>query len=560
MIPVFALRRDDDHGIGDTRAVREAVEFCARHGFEVLQILPIHDTVGDHSPYNPISSRALSPALLTLDETAAPGLTSGILDEIFPQNWLSQLREGSVKHRLVHSLKLNALVQAYDVFRQSNEAEAHEELKQFEKQEEDWLADYVLFRALAMKYENNPHWEQWQPEHRSPAAARTWLESHDEGGQIQHLCRALNYVQWVARKQWKAVRDHADACGVLLMGEMSFGVSKSSADVWSHRDLFDIEWSMGTRPVVYFDTNKDSETWGQNWGLPPYRWENHRSTHFTWLRKRLQSEAQFFHICRLDHLRGYFRAYMFPWQGGSEHSQFATLSEHEAAQRTGGRLPRFVPAPDDDKLHSGMNDLQGREIIAIMQEAAGPMQLFAEIMGAMPDYMRKALDDLQMPNLTFPLLEKNEDGSINPPDLFRPLSLISYGNHDHAPLASIYNQGLAKMKDEPDSKARTDLNNLLEFAGWEGLPPETLNDELLKALQRSLFNTPCILAVLMIPDLLGIPLRFNLPGSYGDLTWCDRLDFSLSEFEKHPVYGPRIPRAAELARAAGRTSSELSTR
>lgn len=66
LAPVFAMRHSDDFGIGDTRAVKEAVDFCADNGFKMLQLLPVHETFGDHSPYNPISSRALSPAYVYL--------------------------------------------------------------------------------------------------------------------------------------------------------------------------------------------------------------------------------------------------------------------------------------------------------------------------------------------------------------------------------------------------------------------------------------------------------------------------------------------------------------
>lgn len=53
-------------------------------------------------------------------------------------------------------------------------------------------------------------------------------------------------------------------------------------------------------------------------------------------------------------------------------------------------------------------------------------------------------------------------------------------------------------------------------------------------------------------DLLGSHLRFNLPGSYGDQTGCDRLDFTLEELEQHPDYGPRIATPAQLLREMGR--------
>ncbi len=41
LVPVFALRGTSDLGIGDTVAVKEMIDWCARHGFRVLQMLPI---------------------------------------------------------------------------------------------------------------------------------------------------------------------------------------------------------------------------------------------------------------------------------------------------------------------------------------------------------------------------------------------------------------------------------------------------------------------------------------------------------------------------------------
>jgi 4-alpha-glucanotransferase len=88
LVPVFALRQPRDFGIGDTLAVRDAIHFCAAHDFAFLQILPVHETVGDHSPYNPISARALSPSLLALTPEEVPGLTNEILEQLAPETWL----------------------------------------------------------------------------------------------------------------------------------------------------------------------------------------------------------------------------------------------------------------------------------------------------------------------------------------------------------------------------------------------------------------------------------------------------------------------------------------
>jgi 4-alpha-glucanotransferase len=553
LVPVFAMRRHGDHGIGDTAAMKEAITFCAAHQFAVLQILPIHETVGDHSPYNPISSRALSPALLTLSEEAVPGLTAAILAEKAPESWLSQLRAGTVKHGAVLALKLECLFAAWQFFFREGEAHAlWPEFVAFEEQNASWLPAHTLFRVLIEENHGNTHWHDWRPEHWTPVTAETWVAAHSERDRLEDRRRGFAFIQWVAWRQWSEVKAFADQHGVKLLGEMSFGVSKSSSDVWANPDLFDVNWSMGTRPVVYFDTNKDSERLGQNWGLPPYRWENHRSRGFVWLRGRIESERQFFHLCRLDHLRGYFRAYMFPWPGGAKHSEFAKLTDAEILEQTGGLSPRFLPGPDEEPTTAAMNDLQGREIISVMQEAAGDMGLYAEIMGAMPDYMRKAIDDLGVANLTFPLLERNEERVLLSVDSYRPLSLVSYANHDHAPLAAQYSRLVKMSADNAGSAEAKDLAELLKFAGWQGDAPVELSAELLADLQRSLFATPCVLAGLMSSDLLGIPQRFNLPGTFGSDTWNERLEHSWAEYEVHTVYGPRIKKAEDLIVESGR--------
>lgn len=555
LVPVFALRHTDDLGIGDTRAVREAVDFCSAHRLAVLQILPIHETIGDHSPYNAISSRALAPAFISLEPEDVPGLTREMIDTAAPAAWREQLRDGPVKHNSVHLLKLQILFSAHRAFtahRHGPDDPFPAEFTRFQQEHAHWLNAYTLFRLLVREYEGNPNWTEWRPEHHSVAHAEAWLARHPEREKLEQVREAFAFVQWVAWRQWTQLRAHATEKNVMLMGEMSFGVGICSVDVWGHPELFDTAWHVGTRPISYFDTNKDSERWGQNWGLPPYRWENHRASGFTWLRERISGERQFFHVCRLDHLRGYFRAYMFPWPGGARHAEFATLTEDEARQRTGGLLPRFVPGPDEDPVAAKMNDLQGREIISVIQDAAQDMYLIAEIMGAMPDYMRQALEDLNVANLTFPQLERNPDRSLQPKESFRVLSLATYANHDHAPLAATYAHVHAQAAKDPSGPAATDLQNLLKLAGWQHPPPATLTDDLLAALVRSLFETPCELAVLMSSDLLGTPQRFNLPGSYGSDTWSERLEFPMGDYANHPVYGKRIATVARLIVETGR--------
>jgi 4-alpha-glucanotransferase len=552
LVPAYALRRHQDLRIGDTAAVADAVDFAADHGFTVLQLLPIHETLGDHSPYNPISSRALSPALLSLSPAEVPGLTQAMLEQAAPESWLAQLRAGNVSHDAVLALKSQVLLAAHHRFMDAEAGASHAEFDDFRRACEDWLEPYTLYRLLVREYEGNTVWSDWRPEHRDPAGARAWLMQHPAREELETLRSGYAFIQWIAWRQWKKVRLHAESRGVRLMGEMSFGVGLNSADVWAWPALFDPQWSLGTRPLAHFDTTPDARHWGQNWGLPAYRWENHRSSGFAWLRGRIAWEREFFHACRIDHLRGYFRAYMFPWPGGVRHVEFAALGEDQAAERTGGLLPRFVPGPDEDPTAAGLNELQGRELIGQLIDAAGDMDLVAEIMGELPDYMRRTLDDLHLANLSFPQLLRRGDGGIIDPADFRELSLATYANHDNAPLASLFSEWRSSAEAVPDGPAAGDLRALLDFAGWQGEVPSQLDEELLEKLHAALFSTRARLAVLMVSDLLGLPLRFNLPGSYGRGTWSDRLELPLSDLARHPVYGPRIERARRQILRSGR--------
>ncbi|MFT4176194.1 MAG: 4-alpha-glucanotransferase [Luteolibacter sp.] len=545
LIPVYALRHANDLGIGDTHAVKHAIDFCRDHGFSVLQMLPVQETIGDHSPYSPVSTRALSPALLSLTPEEVPGLTHELLEQIAPSTWTSELRKGNVNHAVVHSLKNKILSAAAERFFETATPGVLKEFEAFHTSQ-DWLESYTLYRTLIDHYDGNTQISSWQPEHHTFATAKAWLEQHDDASGFHQKRRTFAFIQWIAWRQWKAVREHADSQGVKLIGELTFGVSLTSCDVWAYPSHFDTDWHMGTRPLSHFDTNKDSEVWGQNWGLPAYRWENHRADGFSWLRGRVAWQKQFFHACRLDHLRGYFRAYMFPWPGGVKHVEFSALNEKEAQALTGGLLPRFVPGPDENPTTAAINHLQGNEIIGQLIEAAGDLDLVAEIMGEMPDYMADTLADLQLTNLAFPQLERLPDGNIRPPGDFRELSLVSYANHDNAPLAMLYLNLLEAAELDPQSIKASDLKALLAFAGCQPPHPADLTTELLQKFQSALFQASSRLAVLMCSDLIGIPLRFNLPGSYGDTTWSDRLPMSLEELKNHAIFGKRIANAAAL--------------
>jgi 4-alpha-glucanotransferase len=148
-----------------------------------------------------------------------------------------------VKHGTVHFLKLQILLGAWEAFRNLGNDDGKAELAHFEESNASWRPNFTLFRLLVQEYDGNPNWTEWRPEHHTPADAEQWLAAHPIRPGLEALRHALAFIQWVGWRQWTAVRAYAEHKSVRLMGEMSFGVSRSSVDAWAHPEIFDREWS-----------------------------------------------------------------------------------------------------------------------------------------------------------------------------------------------------------------------------------------------------------------------------------------------------------------------------
>ena len=142
LAPLFAMRRENDLGIGDLEALRQFVDWAAEIGFKIVQLLPINEVGGDHSPYNAISAVGLEPTSLYLAPGSPEDLTQTDFDEVVSQFDLEKLRKGGVKHDRVRRLKMALLKKAHAQFAGSLQFD------QFCTTEAAWLDDYAFFRAL----------------------------------------------------------------------------------------------------------------------------------------------------------------------------------------------------------------------------------------------------------------------------------------------------------------------------------------------------------------------------------------------------------------------------
>lgn len=558
LVPVFAIRTEDDLGVGDAEGVRQMIGWCQQHGLNLLQTLPINETSDDNSPYNAISSLAIEPTTLALTPRALPDLSPKKFRELATPERLAELRRGPVNWPAVKALKQSLLEAAFESFLKRHferETERARRFRAFVAANADWLADYALFRVLMEENGGTPAWERWPEEHRGPRRARAWLlalpSKRRAALERRQLFRA--YVQWIAFEQWQALKAEGEARRVFLMGDMPFGVSRHSADVWAQRAFFDLDWSGGAPPERTFKVDPFTEKWGQNWGIPLYRWDELRRHNFEWWRTRVRNLCAMFQLYRIDHVLGLFRIYAFPWTP-DRNAEFLPLTEAEAAARTGGRLPGFKPFPDDTPEHKAFNQAQGEELLRMIQEASGETTVVAEDLGVVPDYVPPTLEKLGIPGFRIPMLFREPDGAYSDPKRYPRLSLAQPATHDHPPLAAQWQECWASIEAGRDAEAaRRELQHMMRFAGLgDEPPPREFDDRVHTALMRAVLGARSWLAVFQIQDVFGQPERFNTPGSIAPTNWTHRLPNTVREFDADPRLRAKAETFARLAREAGR--------
>jgi 4-alpha-glucanotransferase len=404
LVPVFALRHENDFGIGDTEAVRQAITFSAEQKWGLLQLLPVNETGDDNSPYNAISSVALDPVYLTLTPEQVPGLQQETLDKMYPAELRAKLQAGPVQYRLVKQLKLEVLSHAYVEFEAVDLEIGSDIAYEFQAFVEDnmgWLPGYTLFRTLLNEYSNNSFWHEWIPEHQTLADAELWLNTAKDREELVRYRQFTAYVQWIAWRQWADVRTWADEKKVRLIGDIPFGVSRYSADVWSEHELFDLTWSGGAPAEPFFAGDEFLRKWGQNWGIPLYDWPMHRAQNYAWWRQRITATGLIFHGFRIDHVLGFFRIYSFPWMP-QQNEEYAYLSADDAKLKAGGREPHFIPRPDETDEDAALNCAEGEALLRMIQEAAGSTSIVAEDLGVVPKYVPPLLEKIGMPGFFIP--------------------------------------------------------------------------------------------------------------------------------------------------------------
>ena len=314
--------------------------------------------------------------------------------------------------------------------------------------------------------------------------------------------------------------------GVKLMGDVPIGISWHSCDVFFHRDEFHLDWCGGSPPEGMSQSDPFFQQWGQNWGIPLYRWDHMEANGFRWWKTRIARLTEIFRMFRLDHILGFYRIYAFPWRPERNH-EFLGLSHEQAADITGGRLPRWFLRPDDTVENKAANRADGDVRLRAILEAADGAEVIAEDLGWVPEYVRPHLDRSRHRRLPHSALGLQR---IRPPDarqlfpgkllrhLFHPRSRS--GQRHLARLPATSSSSIRKTR--PSNPAGRSTARTTRCASSPNSPASrsrpTARGRPSPRASACASSRPCsprtpATPLLMITELFGLDDRINHPGT-----------------------------------------------
>lgn len=502
-LPVTALNSERGFGVGDARALEAFFDWMSEAGFTVLQLLPLGDLgPGDSCPYAGLSALALDAAVL-IDPLGVPELRGRTAVDAAQREAAPLRRSRRVRFEASRALKRRLLEGAFDSFERSADGARREAFGRFCGAHGDWLSDYALFRALKEESGWVP-WERWDEGLRRRDAAAL-------GAARRRLARAVRlheWLQWTAHEQWSRVREAAAKRGVLLFGDLTFGIARESSDVWSRQDDFDFSANMGAPPDKYSET-------GQDWGLPAYRWARMEEGGHAWWRRRLAQAGALYDLYRLDHAIGFFRT----WQvrGGKGKDRFDTASDGEARER-------------------------GRRFFAMAKAAGAPAAPVAEDLGVVPEYMPPVLTDLGVPGYKIAPWMRDHHNVTAEPASYPLLSVATLANHDMPPFRRWWAGAPAHERD-----------SYWRMVSGEHGPAPALDEHARARVLENAYGAGSALVLLQIQDVFGSAARVNVPGTVTERNWTYRFPFTVEAMLRED----RPRRIAELTRRLALASNRL---
>jgi 4-alpha-glucanotransferase len=464
------------HGSGDIGpAARRFAEDLAAAGQRWWQMLPVCPAGHGDSPYASSSAFAGSPMLVSLEDLAAERLLApeALAELGGDPDKVDFGAAGPHRERLLRA--------AFDTFRVATDRGAeHAHFDVFCHASRRWLDDYALFAALKRAH-GDVAWTSWPADVRD--RKKSALASAREGLAVEIAFH--KFCQWQFAKQWRALREHANALGVGLIGDVPIFVAHDSADVWQNPELFRLDDEGAPKVVAGVPPDYFSVT-GQRWGNPLYRWKAHEKHDYAWWVDRLGTAFERFDAIRLDHFIGFVRYWEIP-------------ADEETAVKG-----RYLEGP-------------GMHLFRAAEKALGPLPLIAEDLGVLTPEVEALRDELGMPGIRVLEFAFGPDGTSAQfiPHNYPRRCVVYTGTHDNDTVVGWYGSPVGGGEGATPEREEAARHVAREYMATDG---RQIHWDMIRLALMSVAD----IAIVPVQDLLGLgsEARMNLPGApKGNWAW-----------------------------------------
>jgi 4-alpha-glucanotransferase len=460
----------NEYGIGSLGKEAYAfVDMLARGRVKYWQILPLVQTGFGDSPYQSVYSESGNPYFIDLEDLKRQGL---LVEEELAA---AKVPVGNIDYGKLYNDRYALLRLAFARFNiKDNDFVNFIESGEFE--------DYALFMSLKTRY--------GQTFNRFPDAYKykEHLAIFEFRNAVykQEYCFWL-FLQYMFKKQWKALKAYANAKGVQIIGDIPLYVAYDSVDVWSRPELFQLDDDLKPSTVAGVPPDYFSKT-GQLWGNPLYNWDAMRAENYDWWINRIAKASELYDVVRIDHFRGLDRYYSIA-----------------ANART---------AIDGEWL-----DGPKQELFEEAEKRLGTLNIIAEDLGVMDDGVIALRDGCHFPGMKILMFafDGNKDNDYLPANIQKN-SVTYTGTHDNdTALGFIQN-----MTDSQFASFRKRLRAALKYE--DVYTPIVDRKDAAEALVLCALNTKSDMAIIPVQDLLLLDngARMNTP-STSQNNWQFRL-------------------------------------
>ncbi|MEX1056552.1 MAG: 4-alpha-glucanotransferase, partial [Natronospirillum sp.] len=532
-IQLYTLRSDNNWGMGDFSDLETLIRDMSALGAGFVGLNPIHSLYPispEHaSPYSPSNRSFINPMYIDVprvpDFQLCAKWQKKLATKTFQQR-LTQLRTADyVDYTQISDLKYDAFAALFGGFKKQHwnkDTERGRAFAAFVVEGGDPLLEHATFEALLAHFKtqdvNAWGWPVWPEAYRNHHSVEVQAFIAEHAAEVAYY----QYLQFIADEQLTQVNAAAERSGMTLglYRDLAVGADRGGAEVWSNKEMFCINASVGAPPDALGPT-------GQNWGLPPLDPVKLEADGYQSFITLVRNNMRGCGALRIDHAMSLFRLW---W------------------------CPPGADASEGVYMHYNLDHLLG---ILNLESQRNHCMVIAEDLGTVPDAVVERFPEAQLYSNKVFYFETSPAGTLHPNE-YAQKSLTIVANHDMPTLRSFWNKSDLQLRrtlsmfPTPESfdaewVARDGAKvQILLALGQAGVLPEGMSTDpqevpemthaLSFAIHQFLASGSAQLVAVQLEDVMLVNDPVNVPGTSTEYpNWRRKLTLGLAEVFAQPA-------------------------